>query len=110
MLERARIALIGLSLLSLPMLSGCGLQPGTTMISFQGGKLAPPPMEASETARYALYASNSGNALYSIELKKGEDYGFRKASDGSIEAFARDKAIPLQNWLATGYYWKQLMK
>jgi len=88
-------------------IGGCGLQPGTTTITFAGGKNSPPPIEASESATYALYASNSGNALYTVFLKRGEEYGFRKAADGSVVAFARDREIPLQNWLATSYFWKQ---
>lgn len=87
------------------MLAGCGAQPGKTMITWGRGDDPPPLTEAMEDGVYALYASNSGNALYRVELEEGDEYGFEK-TDAGIIAVADDKRVPLQNTLATSYFWK----
>jgi hypothetical protein len=104
-----RRSLALLAMLMLGHLVGCGAQPGTTTITYVRGKLPPPPITAEETGRYRLYASNSGNTLYTARLRAGEEYGFRQRDD-EVVAYARpdnvDREIPLQNRLATSYFWK----
>ena len=86
--------------------TGCGAQPGKSMITYARGKTPPPLITASEAGNYALYPATSANAVVTMHLDAGDEYGFMKADDGKVYAVAKGKQIPLESLTATSYYWK----
>src|SRR2546421_6730633 len=101
--------IIGCTLALLTLLAGCGAQPGHATMTLARGKNPPPPAEALESGIYAVYASNQVTPIYTLRLKEGDEYGFRKQDNATV-AFAKtkgqEKIIPLESSLATSYMWK----
>jgi hypothetical protein len=102
---------LALTLILLAGFVGCGAQPGKSTMTLSRGKNPPPPAEALADGVYAVYASNGTTPIYSLRLKEGDTYGFRKNADGTQVAFAKkrnedERVIPLEARLATSYMWK----
>ncbi len=93
-------------LLAALTLAGCGAQPGQTMMTYNRGKDSPPTNTADTTGVYSVYPNNSGNAIYTVNLRQGDEYGFRRNEQGNVVAVVKGKDIPLNATLATAYYWK----
>ena len=107
----AATGLCVLCVLSVAGLSGgCGLQPGTTEMTFTRGSNPPPLKKVSRPGDYSLFPSNSGNPITHYELGAGDQYGFRKAADNSVVGVVivrgEETEIPLPGVLTTSYYWK----
>ena len=83
---------------------GCGLQGGKTIVT-QGATADPTLITAPETGTYKLYTAFSPNPTTTVKLKEGDPLGFRKTSDGHIEAVAGDQTQVLSGATAQAY-WK----
>jgi len=74
-------ALLGVLLL----VAGCGSQKGKTVFT-AGPDSGDVVGTAPETGTYTLYTAMSGNPTITVKMKQGDKMGFRKSSDGKIEA------------------------
>jgi hypothetical protein len=74
-----------LSLALLLLVFGCGSQKGKTVFT-AGPDSGDNVGTAPETGTYTLYTSMSANPTITIKLNQGDKLGFRKTSDGRIEA------------------------
>lgn len=106
MTSRSFPAVAALFLLSLGLLAstGCGGQKGKTVFT-AGPTTGDAVGTAPETGRYALYTASSPNPTLTIDLKEGDTLGFRKTSDGRIEAVYQDKTYAFPKETAQ-VYWK----
>jgi len=97
-------ALLGLFLL----VAGCGSQKGKTVFTAGPGS-GDNVGTAPETGTYTLYTSMSENPTLTIKLNQGDKLGFRKSSDGRIEAVyavnGEEKTYPFDKG-TTQVYWK----
>lgn len=96
-------------------LSGCGAQPGQTLMTYTRGSDRFPPMNMVRHAGiYALYPSDGANPITTKDLAVGDAYGFEKGADGKVAAVVmtdhQHQEIPLTARLATAYYWKYQKK
>lgn len=94
-----------LILVSALLLAGCGSQKGKTIFT-AGPNSGDNVGTAPETGTYALYTAMSPNPTLTVNLNQGDKLGFRKTSDGRIEAVYKDKTYPFDKGTAQ-VYWKQ---
>jgi len=92
------------SLLALALLAGCGSQKGKTVFT-AGPDSGDNVGTAPETGEYALYTSMSANPTRIEKLNQGDKLGFRKSSDGRIEAVWKDQTYDFDKGTAQ-VYWK----
>jgi hypothetical protein len=92
--------LLGFALL----MTGCGSQKGKTLFT-AGPDSGENVGTAPEAGTYALYTAMSPNPTTTVQLKQGDKLGFRKSSDGRIEAVYGDKTYDF-NKGTTQVYWK----
>ena len=108
MLINRKIAARGLFLAvlcSLTLLfSGCGTQEGETVMT--AGPNSPDNVgKAPYTGTYLLYTAASPNPTLTQNLKEGDTLGFRKTTEGQIEALYGDKSYTLPKGTMQ-VYWK----
>ena len=85
-------------------MTGCGAQPGTTILT-QNANSDPVMGTALQSGEYMLYTSASMNPTVTVRLKAGDPLGFRRSSEGRMQAIAGDQSFDMP----TGYaqaYWK----
>jgi hypothetical protein len=93
------------------MLVGCAVQPGKRIVTYSAATTAlPKPAVAKQPGIYGLYPDDGLNPLNTVELEKGDPFGFRQSSDGTIVGFANGKEYPLTAVLASEYAWKYMGK
>ena len=101
----SRKFLFASSLLALALLiGGCGSQKGKTVFT-AGPDSGNDVGTAPETGNYALYTSMSPNPTRIEKLNQGDKLGFRKSSDGRIEAVWKDQTYDFDKGTAQ-VYWK----
>lgn len=98
--ELALAALLAATLL----LAGCGSQKGKTVFT-AGPNSGDVVGTAPQDGQYMLYTSMSPNPTLTVPLKQGDTLGFRKTSDGRIEAVYKDKTYDFDKGTAQ-VYWK----
>lgn len=86
------------------LVTGCGSQKGKTLFT-AGPDSGDNVGTAPETGTYALYTAMSPNPTTTVQLKQGDKLGFRKSSDGRIEAVYGDKTYDFDKGTAQ-VYWK----
>lgn len=87
--------------------AGCGPKPGQPLVTYTTATVTiPPPITADKDGPYALYPDDGISPIARIDLHKGDQLGFRKAENGHIVGFARDKEYDLTAILALDYSWK----
>jgi hypothetical protein len=86
------------------LLTGCGAQPGTTIMT-QGANAAPVMGNAPQSGEYMLYTAASPNPTSTVRVKEGDPLGFRRADDGHWIAVAGDQSFDLPHGTAQ-MYWK----
>ena len=97
-------ALLGLIMI----VAGCGSQKGKTVFT-AGPDSGDVVGTAPETGTYTLYTAMSANPTITVKLTQGDKLGFRKTSDGKIEAvYTVDKAEKTYDFDkgTTQVYWK----
>jgi hypothetical protein len=84
--------------------TGCGAQGGKTIMT-QGANAEPIMGTAPDTGEYKLYTAFSPNPTTTVNLKEGDQLGFRRNADGQLEAVAggQTQALPKGT---TQAYWK----
>lgn len=100
---RRIIALVPFTAVAL-MLAGCGAQSGKTVMT-QGANAEPVMGTAPQTGTYKLYTAFSPNATFTVNLKEGDSLGFRRTSNGQIEAVGGDETQVLPKGTSQAY-WK----
>ena len=91
--------------LSALLVSGCGtMKGGNTIVKYDQGS---PPITTSVTSSgtYALYSMTDYNPQVVVQLKEGDQLGFKSAQTGQVTAVAGDREIPLE--ANKTYYWKR---
>ena len=106
-----RLLVVGSVVLGSIALSGCGLQSGHTMMTYNSLASEAPGMNTvDQPGTYALYPSDGANAITTKHLQQGDQYGFTKDPDGKVVAAVvtngSQQTIQLTAKLATSYYWK----
>ena len=101
---KAQNALLCLIFASAAVLIGCGSQKGKTVFT-AGPNSGDVVGTAPDTGTYALYTSMSPNPTLTVGLKQGDKLGFRKTSDGKIEAVWQDQHHDFDKGTAQ-VYWK----
>lgn len=86
------------------LVAGCGSQKGRTVFT-AGPDSGDNVGTAPETGTYLLYTSMSPNPTLTVKLNQGDKLGFRKASDGRIEAVYGEKTYDFDKGTAQ-VYWK----
>jgi hypothetical protein len=86
------------------LLAGCGAQKGKTLFT-AGPNSGDDVGTAPETGTYTLYTALSPNPTLTVKLNSGDKLGFRKASDGRIEAVYGDKTYDFDKGTSQ-VYWK----
>lgn len=86
------------------LLAGCGSQKGRTVFT-AGPDSGDNVGTAPETGTYQLYTAMSPNPTTTVKLKQGDKLGFRKASDGRIEAVFGDQTYDFAKGTSQ-VYWK----
>ena len=100
---------IALGLIALA--AGCQA-PMKTLVSMEGETIAPTSaFTVQERGTYYLYSSKDEHSpVYSIDLKKGDELGFRIKNGRGI-AYARDTIVQLKEFdEKVNYYWKMEAK
>ena len=93
--------LVGASLL----VAGCGTKAGTHLVDYNASGNRLQEKKAAEDGRYTLHLRGQPSVTYRVA--KGEMLGFRRAHDGSIQAFAGDNpSIDLARDEARAAYWQ----
>lgn len=104
-MRTVRILVAALALFAgVTLLTGCGMQGGKTIIT-QGGTSEPVMGTAPQSGQYALYTSMSPNPTSTVNLKEGDQLGFRKADDGHLVGVAGGQSFDLPHGTAQAY-WK----
>ena len=86
---------------------GCGTRQGDKVVTYSSNTTElPAPFTVNKAGTYALYPDDGLSPLDKVELKGGEQIGFRHGSDGRVVAFAADKEFTLNAVLAQEYIWK----
>ena len=99
-------AMLGLTLAVGVLLSGCGTQPGQTMVKYTSSTSLPNLTNAPKDGTYALYSTWDTTPITSVSLVKGDKLGFDKTSDGGVVAVAGSNTYPIKpNWSKGTYYW-----
>jgi len=96
--------IVGLVLALMLLVAGCGSQKGKTVFT-AGPNSGDNVGTAPDTGRYTLITSMSPNPTLTVDLKQGDKLGFRKTSDGRIEAVYGDKTYDFDKATAQ-VYWK----
>ena len=86
------------------LLAGCGSQKGRTVFT-AGPDSGDNVGTAPDTGEYRLYTAMSPNPTLTVKLNQGDKLGFRKASDGRIEAIYGEKSYDFPKGTAQ-VYWK----
>lgn len=95
----------GMLFVSSLVMAGCGTKEGQRLVEFDRGGKSLQEKKASADGRYTLHAV--GQSGVTFRVMKGERLGFRKTSDGSVEAFAGDNpAVELGRDAARDAYWE----
>ena len=88
-------------------LPGCGAKQGDKIVTYSSNTTElPKPFTVNKAGIYALYPDDGLTPLEKVQLKGGEQIGFRHAGDGRVVAFAADKEFTLNAVLALEYIWK----
>ena len=88
-------------------LAGCGPKPGQPLVTYTTATITiPPSITADKDGPYALYPDDGISPIARIDLHKGDPLGFKRAENGHIVGFARDKEYDLTAILALDYSWK----
>ena len=89
------------------VLSGCGTQEGETIFT-AGPNSGDVGGKAPKAGTYKLYTSMSPNPTTTVVLKEGDPIGFRKTSDGKIQAYWQDHTYDFDKATAQVYWkWEQ---
>lgn len=96
------VVVVGLGLVGL---AGCGAQPGKTVIT-QSPNGEPIMLRAPETGTYQLYTAASPNPTTTVKVNEGDQLGFRRTSDGRLEAVAGDNPPVTLGKMTAQAYWK----
>jgi hypothetical protein len=91
--------------LGLVGLTGCGAQPGKTIVT-QGANSAPVMITAPQTGTYQVYTATSPNPTTTVKVREGERLGFQKNADGRWEAVAGDNPPVTLGKMTAQMYWK----
>ena len=104
---RNSIAMFVAFMLLCALMPGCGAREGQKMVTYSTNTTElPAPVTVNKAGTYALYPDDGLSPLEKVQLRNGEQIGFRRGSDGRIVAFAGDKEFSLNNVLAQEYVWK----
>ncbi|HSV14988.1 MAG TPA: hypothetical protein VLI90_12080 [Tepidisphaeraceae bacterium] len=108
--SRTKFARLG-TVLSLALVAGvplvatsCGAQGGRTIMT-QGANAEPIMGTAPEAGTYKLYTAFSPNPTTTVNLKQGDQLGFRRDDNGQLVAVAGDQTQPLAKGTSQAY-WK----
>lgn len=102
-MQTTRITLGAVLCLAL-LIAGCGSQKGKTVFTAgpnSGDNVGTAPQDGT----YLLFTSMSPNPTMTIKLKQGDKLGFRKTSDGRIQAVYGDQTYDFNKGTAQ-VYWK----
>jgi hypothetical protein len=86
------------------VIAGCGSQKGKTLFT-AGPNSGDVVGTAPDTGTYTLYTAASPNPTLTVKLNQGDKLGFRKTSDGRIQAVYGDKTYEFDKATAQ-VYWK----
>jgi hypothetical protein len=85
------------------LLTGCGAQGGRTIMT-QGGNAEPVLSKAPESGTYKLYTAMSPNPTLTVNLREGDQLGWRKNANGRFEAVAGEQSEEMSGFSQA--YWK----
>jgi len=105
-MRNPNVFIFALMLLSIA-LPGCGTREGQKMATYSSNTTElPAPVTVNKAGTYALYPDDGLSPLEKVQLRNGEQIGFRRGSDGRVVAFAGDQEFSLNAVLAQEYIWK----
>ena len=85
--------------LSAATLTGCGAQPGTTVVSYDSD-LSNQVTPVTRSGEYRLYKKAGLNPVLSVNLEAGEDLGFRKGdTENTLIAVYGNEEVEIQTGL-----------
>jgi hypothetical protein len=100
----ARLMLGVLAVALLP-LTGCGAKEGQRLVTYERGGNRIQEKKAGADGRYTLHLQERPDVTFRV--MKGERVGFRKGSEGYVQAYAGDNpAVELERDAARGAYWE----
>ena len=103
MVARLMVGVLGVAMwLSL---AGCGTKEGQRLVAYERGGNRIQEKKVGQAGRYTLHTPDRADVTFLVT--KGERVGFRKGSDGYVEAYAGDNpAVELERDAARGAYWQ----